>query len=225
MCLFPYMGIMTQETSEKDDGISKTLSAHIRRVDEDRWLSSRYAPKQSRHALIALYALNYELAKVRTTVSEDMLGAIRFQWWREALEEIETGKPAREHEVVSALRIPIQDGQLKILALQKLVDGHEAAFETQDRTKEPEAWLMAVAANILASHHGWGQAIREVAPYYAAARRGESKAHGPILPPAPSAIRPAVAHLRLRRLYADGKKAGHLRKRLSVLRAIRSGEV
>lgn len=219
------MGIMTQETSEKERELSQSLAARIRRVDEDRWLSSRYAPKESREPLIALYALNYELARVRTSVSEDMMGAIRFQWWRETLEEIEAGKPVRAHQVASALQGAVQNGQLKTLALQKLVDGHEAAFEALDRGREPEAWLMAVAANILAPHHGWGKAIHEAAPYYAALRRGESRAHGPILPPAPSVIRPAVAHLRLRRLYADGKKASHLRKRLSVLRAIRSGEV
>ena len=73
--------------------------------------------------------------------------------------------------------------------------------------------------------HGWAEEIRDVAPYFAAARRSDSKAYGPILPPAPQPIRPAIAHFRLRKLYTEGKTPNAIQKRLCVLQAIRSGKV
>ena len=124
-----------------------------------------------------------------------------------------------------ALKDEVGAGRLKTGALHKLIDGYQAAFEAQDRSLEPEGWLALTAAHVLAPIHDWAEEIREVAPYFAAARRSDSKAYGPILPPAPKPIRPAIAHFRLRKLYIEGKTPNAVQKRLSVLQAIRSGKV
>lgn len=218
------MGSMSNETSPLSKSQWAAIDNRIRRADEDRWISSRYAPEALRPSLIALYALAYELARVRLVVTEEGLGLIRFQWWRDAITEIESGK-TREHDVARALKEETSAGRLKAGALQKLVDGYQAAFEAQDRHREPEAWLALTAANILTPMHGWAGEIQEVAPFYAAARRSESKAFGPILPPAPKPIRPAIAHFRLRKHYIEERNPNPIQKRLSVLRAIRSGKV
>ena len=81
----------------------KQLDQRVRREDEDRWLSSRYAALPERRQMIALYALNLELATVRLVVSEPGLAAIRFQWWRDVAAEWEAGEPARAHDVVQAI--------------------------------------------------------------------------------------------------------------------------
>ena len=60
----------------------------VRRTDEDRWLASRFAPADVRADLIALYALNYEVARTVEVVSQPTLGDIRLAWWREAIAEI-----------------------------------------------------------------------------------------------------------------------------------------
>lgn len=78
------------------------ISATVRRVDEDRWLASRFAPPKVRERLIAIYALNYEIARSAETVSTPALGDIRHAWWREALDEVHGGKPARAHPVLDA---------------------------------------------------------------------------------------------------------------------------
>jgi phytoene synthase len=78
------------------------LDTLVRRVDEDRWLASRFAPDQVRKRLIALYAVNYEIARTPETVSEAGLGAIRLEWWRAALEEIAEGFVARSHPALAA---------------------------------------------------------------------------------------------------------------------------
>ncbi|HTV90379.1 MAG TPA: squalene/phytoene synthase family protein, partial [Stellaceae bacterium] len=63
-----------------------TVAALVRRHDRDRYQTALLAPAEKREALFALYAFNYEIARVRETVREPMLGQIRLQWWREAID-------------------------------------------------------------------------------------------------------------------------------------------
>ena len=219
------MGLMSNPSTSDSPTNWDALDKRVRRVDEDRWISSRYAPAKARKALIALYGLAYELARVRMVVSETGPGLIRFQWWRDSIAELEVGKPARAHDVCHALAEEIGTGQLKTAAMQKLVDGYEAAFQEEDRSLEPEGWLALNAANILAPMHRWGPHITEVAPFYAASRRSESKAFGPILPAAPKEIRPAIAHFRVRKHYCEGRDPNPVARRLTILQAIRTGKV
>jgi len=59
--------------------------ALVREHDKDRFLASLFAPAADRRRLFALYAFNIEIGRVRAAVREPMAGAIRLQWWREAL--------------------------------------------------------------------------------------------------------------------------------------------
>ncbi len=74
----------------------------VKTSDEDRYLGALFAPQDKRDALMAIYAFNVEVGKIRESVSEPMLGHIRLQWWREAIDSIYEGVP-RKHEVVLAL--------------------------------------------------------------------------------------------------------------------------
>jgi hypothetical protein len=209
--------------------LSKTpwaeIDKRVRRVDEDRWISSRFAPPAQRKALTALYAFNYELVRVQEVVTEETLGLIRFQWWREAINEIEAGKAPRGHDVSLALAEEVAEGRLKTGALQKLVDGYQAAFVEKDRAREPEGWVALTAANVLIPVHNWAEEIRSVSAAYAAVRRKAGHAFGPHVSPAPKPLRPAVAHFRLRKLYCEGKAPNALSKRFSIMKAMNSGEV
>ena len=60
-------------------------------ADRDRWLSVLYAPAALRRALFAIHALDLELAKLATTTSDAMLGAIKLAWWRERLVDLDAG--------------------------------------------------------------------------------------------------------------------------------------
>jgi 15-cis-phytoene synthase len=110
---------MTNPTPPLDD-----LDATIRRVDPDRWLSTRFiADETARAAVIALYAYNYELARVAGGVRDALMGEIRLTWWREAMEELLAGKTPRRHPVVEAIakaRIPY--GPLVDMAEARLAD-------------------------------------------------------------------------------------------------------
>lgn len=108
------------------------LESLIRRVDNDRWLASRFAPAAARARLIALYAVNYEIARTGEVVREAALGDIRLQWWRDALAETATGAPPRAHPALQALAsvFPEAAGPLQALADARRADLDSAPFET-----------------------------------------------------------------------------------------------
>jgi phytoene synthase len=95
--------------------------AQFRRYDPDRWRATLFAPAALRARLTALYAFNVEIARVRETVSEPLIGQIRLQWWREALAEIAVGGALRKHPIVAC----VAAAGLDLAALGRAVDGRE----------------------------------------------------------------------------------------------------
>jgi 15-cis-phytoene synthase len=112
-----------------DEAGTAYLLAEARRHDPDRYLCALLAPAERRHALLTLALLNHELARIPEIVSQPMAGMIRLQWWREALEEIISGRPARRHPVVAALSAVVEAGVVDPHALQALIDAREPALE------------------------------------------------------------------------------------------------
>lgn len=219
------MVAMTISSTPPDPEIWATIDRRLRTGDEDRWLSSRYAEPDARNDLIALYAFCWELARVRLIVTEPTLGAIRFQWWRDALTELEEGRPPRAHDVVSVVAVMLDRSTLKTADLMSIIEGYETSFEQQARALEPEATIARCAARIVAPSVDLGADIEKLAHEFAAARRGETVASPAPIMRLPSAVLPALAHFRLRKLYAREAAWGPLSKRLSVLRAVISGKV
>ena len=134
------MGFMTSPASDSLKEIVARLDQRIQTVDEERWLSSRYAPDAARQALIVLYAFYYELARVRVVVTDQTMGQIRFQWWRDALAELQQGEP-RQHDVVLVLASLMSAHEVDVGQLEQLIAAHEAAFLSDDRSAEPEDLL------------------------------------------------------------------------------------
>jgi len=218
------MGSMTSPASDSLSVILTRLEARIRRVDEERWLSSRYAPAPQRATLMGLYAFYYELARVRVSVSDPTLGQIRFQWWRDALTELMRGEP-RQHDVVRVLAAEIAAGRLRAEALLAMVERFEAAVLGQDRASEPEDLLAIAAAGICAPGHTIAPELSQISIDWARLRRGEQPAAALPRCRVPSSMRPALAHLRLRRIWARGAQAGHLQTRLCILMAVLTGTI
>lgn len=222
------MGQMTLSATILSSDQWEAVDLRVKRVDEDRWLSSRYAPQPQRKRLIALYAFVYELARVRTVVTEPGLGAIRFQWWRDALDEIAKGHAPRQHDVVRA----VAEVMLPLERLNQLISAYEGAFEAQDRSLEPEGRLMMLACEILdvEAAESWKEQAQRLGTIFAMARRLPLN-HGHEVPPLerfdiPSTLRPAAAHCVLARIYIAGtKEPSALSKRWRVFRAVMNGRV
>lgn len=125
------------------------LLEEARRLDPDRYLCALFAPPACRRALLALVLFNAELARIPDLVSQPMAGMIRFQWWREALEEAGLGRP-RRHPVVEELAVAIGQGMLEERALQAVLDAREAVLEelAPHDLEELERHLEATAGSI-----------------------------------------------------------------------------
>src|SRR5437764_85522 len=115
------------------------VAALVRRHDRDRFQTVLFAPAARREALFALYAFNYEIARVRETVTEPMLGRIRLQWWRENIAAAFEGGALRRHPVVEPLTATIRQFLLTREHFDRLIDARESDLES-----EPPASLTAL---------------------------------------------------------------------------------
>ena len=95
-----------------------------------------FAPAARREALFALYAFNYEIARVRERVTEPILGQIRLQWWRENIAAAFAGGAVRRNPVVQALTATIRELALSREHFEHIIDAREA-----DLAAEPPASL------------------------------------------------------------------------------------
>jgi phytoene synthase len=75
----------------------------VRRSDPERFRAAMAAPVTERAVLLVLYAFNLEVVKAPWVTQEPMIAEMRLQWWRDVIEEIAAGKPARAHEVAGPL--------------------------------------------------------------------------------------------------------------------------
>lgn len=94
----------------------------IKQVDHDRYLTVLYARAARRPALFALYGFNYEISRIRQTVSEPMVGEIRLQWWREAIDDIYQDIIG-PHDILPALAAAIGEYDIGRASLMGLIDG------------------------------------------------------------------------------------------------------
>jgi phytoene synthase len=118
---------MARMASDPED-----LDALVRRVDPDRWLSSRFvADPAARADVVALYAYDHELARAPRIASNPLLGEIRLTWWREALDEIFEGGPVREHPTAQALAQAVARRRLHREPLEAMIDARYREFERQ----------------------------------------------------------------------------------------------
>jgi NADH dehydrogenase [ubiquinone] 1 alpha subcomplex assembly factor 6 len=117
------------------------LAELVRRHDRDRYLTALFAPADRRGAVLALYAFNHEIAKTRETVSEPLLGRIRLQWWREAVDEAYAGGAVRAHEVMTPLVDAIRVHGLSREHFDAMIDAREL-----DLADEPPQSLSALEA-------------------------------------------------------------------------------
>ena len=105
--------------------LSGDIVARLVEVDPDRVRAAQLAAPGDRNALMVLYAFHAELAKVPELVSEPLIGQIRYQWWRDALEEAFAGKPVRKHEVATPLAEMLREREVARFWMDKVIDGRE----------------------------------------------------------------------------------------------------
>ena len=122
----------------------------LRREDRDRWLASLFVPRELRRHIHALYAFSLEAARVREIVSEPLLGEIRFQWWRDALEGTHAGE-AKANPVAAALLDTVARFDLPKAPLLELIvaRGQDLYGEPMQSVEALEAYTQATCSNLL----------------------------------------------------------------------------
>ena len=98
-------------------------AALVREADRDRYLATLFAPAERRDALLAFYAFNIEIMRVREVAREPMPGEIRLQWWREVLSGEREGEGAA-HPVAAALMESLRQYNIAPERLSAIVDAH-----------------------------------------------------------------------------------------------------
>jgi phytoene synthase len=221
------------------------LDGLVRRVDPDRWLSSRFVADAAERAdVVALYALDHELARAPRVASNPLLGEIRLAWWREVLDEIFEGREVRRHPGAQALARATLRRSLPRAPLEAMIDARHReldpaplseaealawAADTGGRAAELAAGLLDPAGEAsLARGAGaaWALARRAFAqPDLAAGfRRSLRQARSDSRQLSARAF-PAVAHAALAAARARGAEPAGLGARLRIIGAVAAGRI
>jgi 15-cis-phytoene synthase len=96
----------------------------VRSHDFSRYASTLFVPAAQRRGLLALYAFNVEISRVREQVSQPLPGEIRLQWWTDMLAGEGHGG-VEGNPVAAELRLAIQNFRLPVERLSRLVDEHQ----------------------------------------------------------------------------------------------------
>ena len=99
------------------------LARRLREGDRPRFLCCLFAPEEHSDALLALYNFNLEIARVRLTVSDPVVGQLRLKWWYDAAERLGSGT-APNHPVVQAMDRVARDRGINTVDLLSLVQAH-----------------------------------------------------------------------------------------------------
>lgn len=230
----------TPDTPPQDD-----LDALVRRVDPDRWLSSRFAADPAARAdLISIYAYDHELARASRSTSNPLMGEIRLTWWREVLDEVFEARQVRRHPTAQALAVAVRRRGLLRAPLESMIDARYreldpaplSADEAVTWAHETAGEAAALAARVLdagqspegplAAGRAWGLGVLQRkggGPHLKDAIRAglrDAQAAGVGV-----AAFPAVAHATLARAYAERRVLTDLGKRLRITWSVASGRL
>ena len=95
----------------------------VRRHDFARYAATLFVPATERRALLALYAFNVEIVRVRDHVTQPLPGEIRLQWWADMLSGQAHGG-VEGNPVAAELMLAIHDFNLPVERLSRLVEEH-----------------------------------------------------------------------------------------------------
>ncbi len=96
----------------------------VRSHDFARYAFTLFAPVAQRRALLAIYAFNVEISRVRDQVSQPLPGEIRLQWWTDMLAGAGQGG-VEGNPVAAELKLAIGNHRLPVERLSRLIEEHQ----------------------------------------------------------------------------------------------------
>src|SRR6476469_9683125 len=96
----------------------------VRAHDFVRYASTLFMPGAQRRGLLAVYAFNVEISRVREQVSQPLPGEIRLQWWTDMLAGAGHGG-VEGNPVAAELLQTIAEFRLPVEPLSRLIEEHQ----------------------------------------------------------------------------------------------------
>jgi len=221
------------------------LDELLKRVDPDRWLSSRFiGDALARADVVAVYAFDHELGRAPRVASNPLMGEIRLAWWREVLDEVYEARPVRQHPVAQALATAITRRRLLREPLEAMIDARLRELDAEPMTlAEALDWASntggvaaQLAAQILdpdarpeaakAGGQAWsiGRLMATAGLEGEEAQRALSEAQAQSKGLSADAF-PAIAHAALSQPRARGQVPGDLSVRARLFWAVLTGKI
>jgi phytoene synthase len=109
-----------------DDGrqAAEFCAELVRSHDFARYASTLFVPAEPRRALLAVYAFNVEISRVRELVSQPLPGEVRLQWWTDMLGGSGHGG-VEGNPVAAELMRAIRHARLPVERLSRLIEEHQ----------------------------------------------------------------------------------------------------
>ena len=98
----------------------------VKAGDPDRYLSAQSAHNNDRNALMAIYAVNLEMARAPWASPEPLVAQMRLRWWGDEIARIYRGEPVTTHEILPALREVIFDHNLPQSLFEAIIEARMA---------------------------------------------------------------------------------------------------
>lgn len=213
---------MTRAGSDEIEGW-QACAALVERADPQRFRVAMAAPVAARARLFPLFAFSEELARAPWASQEPHICEMRLQWWRDALDEIAAGKPARAHEVAASLAQVIREGgldtrDLDAMAAARRWDVYSEPFagesEFEDYIDATAGGLAGQAARALDASVAAERAARNagyaagLARFFLAVPALEAAGRRPLVDPRPEAIAAQARHALSRLKKARAERPG-----------------
>jgi phytoene/squalene synthetase len=128
-------------SAERDD-----IEQAVAGGDPDRMAAAFFAPRSVRPDLMALYAFNLEMSRVRDVVREPLAGQMRFAWWRDQMNRSVDGK-ALETPVGRSLAGAISRHALPLELIHGLIDARSSELSEAPFASEAEFDAHAAATS------------------------------------------------------------------------------
>jgi 15-cis-phytoene synthase len=112
------------DTASDDKGAAAFCADLVRSHDFPRYAATIFVASDLRRALLALYAFNVEITRVRDQVTQALPGEIRLQWWTDMLAGHAHGS-AEANPVAAELMKLIPVAELPVETLSRLIDEHQ----------------------------------------------------------------------------------------------------
>jgi len=122
----------------------------VKKIDYEHWYSSMFMPGNARKGAMAIRAFNIELANIKNLVSNEQVGMIRLQWWKDVINNLFEGKIV-ENPVIMALGDTLDEFKLTKTWFLRIINARQKDISVRQpfSLKEIEDYAEQTSSSLL----------------------------------------------------------------------------